>query len=91
MQISIQIPDDVALVLGAEQPDLSRATLEALAIEGYRHDRLSEHQICRMLGLKSRMDVHAFLKEHGISLNYSVADLEQDVKALAQFEEKLTA
>lgn len=91
MQISIEIPDDVAQTLSNAQLDLSQAAIEALAIEGYRQDRLYEHQICRMLGLKSRMDVHAFLKSHKVPLNYSVADLDQDVKALALFEERLPA
>lgn len=42
MDVQLQIPDDVARIIQSEQPDLSRAALEALAIEGYRAGRLSE-------------------------------------------------
>ena len=44
--------------------------LEALALEGYRTERLSESELRQMLGFETRMQVHAFLKEHGVYLNY---------------------
>jgi Uncharacterised protein family (UPF0175) len=62
MDVQIQIPDDVARVIQNQQPDLSRAALEALALEGYRSERLSEGQVRRMLGFRTRMQVHSFLK-----------------------------
>src|SRR5664280_708259 len=61
------------------QPDLPRAVLEALALEGYRSRRITESQVRRLLGLETRIEVHAFLKAHGVPLDYSVADLEQDL------------
>jgi hypothetical protein len=45
MNVQLQIPDDVAPVIQSEQPDLSHAALEALALEGYRSVRLSEAQV----------------------------------------------
>jgi len=89
MQILIQIPDEIAQSLCAQRPDLPQAAVEALALEGYRKGLLSEHQVQKMLDLKSRMQVHAFLKENRVPLNYSLADLDQDVKSLALFEERL--
>jgi hypothetical protein len=62
MEISIQITKDVAYALASSEAELSRVAIEALAIEGYRQNRLSEHQIAQMLQLGGRMDVHAFLK-----------------------------
>lgn len=91
MDVQLQIPDDVAHTLQSEQPDLSRAALEALALEGYRRRRLSEAQLRRMLGFRTRMQVHEFLKSHNVYLNYSVRDLERDLESLRRFEEKLTA
>ena len=91
MDVQLQIPDDVAHTLQSEQPDLSRAALEALALEGYRRRRLSEAQLRRMLGFRTRMQVHEFLKAHNVYLNYSVGDLERDLESLKRFEEKLTA
>ena len=91
MDVQLQIPDDVARVIQSEQPDLSRAALEALALEGYRSERLSEAQVRRMLGFRTRMQVHAFLKTHNVYLNYSVQELENDLESLKHFEETLTA
>lgn len=91
MDVQLQIPDDVARVIQNEQPDLSRAALEALALEGYRGARLSEAQVRRMLGFRTRMQVHAFLKAHNVYLNYSIHELENDLESLKHYEETLTA
>ncbi len=90
MDVQLQIPDDVARVIQNEQPDLSLAALEALALEGYRGERLSEAQVRRMLGFRTRMQVHAFLKAHNVHLNYSIQELENDLESLKHFEETLT-
>jgi hypothetical protein len=90
MDVQLQIPDDVARAIQKRQPDLSRAAAEALALEGYRSKRLSEGQVRRMLGFRTRMQVHAFLKAHDVFLNYSVHELESDLASLKQFEEKLS-
>jgi hypothetical protein len=82
---------DVARVIQSDPPDLSRAALEALALEGYRSVRLSEAQVRRMLGFRTRMQVHAFLKAHNVYLNYSVQELENDLESLKHFEQTLTA
>ena len=42
-----------------------------------------------MLGFSSRMQVHAFLKEHGVHLHYSLEDLEQDRETSRELEEKV--
>ena len=90
MDVQLQIPDDVARVIQNQQPDLSRAALEALALEEYRSERLSEGQVRRMLGFRTRMQVHTFLKAHNVYLNYSIRELENDLASLKHFEETLT-
>jgi hypothetical protein len=60
MHIDLQVPDDVGSVLQSQYSDLSRAALEALALEGYRTGRLTESQVRRLLGFETRMEVHAF-------------------------------
>ncbi len=87
MTIEIQIPDDIACLLSQHYPDLSRAALEAIALEGYRSMKLSTAQVRRMLGFSTRIQVHEFLKEHGVYLHYTMADLEQDRKASMAREE----
>jgi predicted HTH domain antitoxin len=58
-----------------------RAALEAIALEAYRENKLSTGQLRRLLGCRTRMQVHAFLKEHGVYLRYGPADLEHDREA----------
>lgn len=91
MEVQLQIPEDIASIIQSDQPDLSRAVLEALALEGYRSERLSEAQVRRLLGFTTRMQVHAFLKAHNVYLNYSIHELERDLESLKHFEETLTA
>jgi hypothetical protein len=55
--------------------------LEALALEGYRERKLSTGQLRRLLGFRTRVQVHAFLKEHGRFLNCGPEDLEHDRQA----------
>jgi predicted HTH domain antitoxin len=88
VEIIIHIPDDLARSLGQEGGDLSRRTLEALAIDGYRSGRLTEEQVRRILGYGTRMQVHGFLKEHDVYLNYGLEDLEQDMQTLGHLHER---
>jgi predicted HTH domain antitoxin len=80
MQIQFELPDDIAQALAAD--DLPRAALEALALDGYRSGRLGGGQVQRLLGFSAPMQVHAFLKEHGVYLNYSAEDLAKDTETL---------
>lgn len=88
MNIELQIPDEVARVLSSEYADLPRAAIEALALEGYRSNRLSDGQLRQLLGFTSRMQVHAFLKDRGVPLNYSLADLDSDRETSKDLETK---
>jgi predicted HTH domain antitoxin len=87
MEITIHIPDDLARSLGQAGGDLTRRTLEALAIDGYRSGKLTEEQVRRILGYGTRMQVHRFLKEHDVYLNYGLEDLEQDMQTLGHLHE----
>lgn len=82
MQITLELPDDVAQGLEAQVKNLPRALLESFALEGYRSGKLTEEQVRRILGYGTRMQVHGFLKEHGVYLNYGLEDLEQDTQTL---------
>jgi len=89
MEITLNIPDEVARKVTREGKDPARLALEALALEGYRTELLSESAVKQMLGFETRMEVHAFLKEHGVYLHYSVADLDQDKATAEQTRAKL--
>jgi hypothetical protein len=58
----------------------SRTELERSVLESYRSGDLSDEQVRRLLGFETQFDVHGFLQERGVYLNYSREDLEQDLK-----------
>lgn len=76
MDVAIHVPDDVAASLPWD--DVPRHLVEHIALEGYAAGWLSEEQVRRLLGYATRMEVHGFLKAHGVYLRYTVEDLEQD-------------
>jgi len=78
MTVTVEIPEDLAGMIATGNAGLSRAVLEAVTLEGYWTDRLSEEGVRRLMGFETRMEVHGFLKEHGVYLHYTVDDLEQD-------------
>ena len=77
MDITVNLPEDIASHL-AEVKDLPRMALEGLALEGYREGKLSAGQLRRLLGYRTRMQVHTFLKDHGVYLHYGPDDLQHD-------------
>lgn len=89
MEITLNIPDDLARQVSREGCDPARVTLEALALEGYRAELLSESAVRRMLGFDTRMEVHAFLKQHGVYLHYDLDDLEKGHASAQKLREKL--
>jgi hypothetical protein len=83
MQVTIELPDDIAAELANRNgADLSRAVLEAVALEGYRSEQLTHAQVGRLLDMDYRFDVDAFLKDHGAYLHYTIEDLERDRETL---------
>ena len=74
MQITVQLPDDLA-----RHPNPAREALEALAIEGYRSGALSSVQTRILLGFETRSELDGFLKQRGVwDHSYTVEDLEKD-------------
>jgi hypothetical protein len=86
--ITVELPESVAETLGISRNNLSRAALEALALEGYRSDRLTGFQVREMLGLETRLELDAFLKAHRIDLEYTFEDLEREQAALDRLLKK---
>ena len=88
MQVTFSIPDDLAPQIISEGKEPARAALEALALEGYRSEQISEAGIRQLLGFETRMEVHAFLKEHGAFLHYSLEDAAKDRESALQARSK---
>ena len=91
MRIWLDLPDDVVAQLAEEGCDLSRAALEALAIDAYRTNRITAHQLCELLEIPSRYELDGFLKQHGVPLEYSVEDFEREGATSARLWEKRQA
>ena len=89
MQITIELPDDIAQGLESRWKDLPRAALESLALEAYRSRALTAAQLRRLLGFATLLQVDAFLKQHEI-YDFSVEDFEQDRGTLRQLRMKET-
>ena len=83
MQITLELPEDVAQGLESKWKDLTRAALESLALEAYRSHALTAAQLRRLLGFETRMQVDVFLKEHEV-YDFTAADFEQDRETLRQ-------
>jgi hypothetical protein len=83
MQITIELPEDIAAGLESRWKDLPRAALESLALEAYRSRALTAAQLRRLLDFQTRIQVDAFLKEHEI-FDYSAADFEEDRETLRE-------
>ena len=72
MRVHFDVPEDVARQFAAEPGGITRATMEALAIEGVRSGKLSLHQARQVLGIPSRYEMDGFLKAHGVFLPVTV-------------------
>lgn len=49
IKITVELPQSVAEKFGNSKKDLSRAALEAIALEGFRSDHLTGFQVREML------------------------------------------
>ena len=88
MKIWLDLPDAAVKQLAEEGRDLSRAALEALAIDAYRMNRLTGYQLCRLLEIPSRDDLDEFLKRHGVPLEYTIEDFEREGATSARLWQK---
>jgi hypothetical protein len=69
MQITLNIPDELARQVASEGRDPARVALEALALEGYRTELLSESAVREMWVLQTRIEEDAFLKQEGVHMH----------------------
>lgn len=82
MNVAIEIPDDIGRVLAGQAGDLSKAVLEAVAVEAYRSGTITPAQVQQMLGLGSRWETESFLRRAEAYHDYTMDDLERDIAAI---------
>ena len=84
MNLTVEIPDDLAGQLSAAGGDLSRRALEALALDEYKRGHLTEDELRRMLGFGTRYQLDGFLKAHDVWIEYTLDDFRREVDSLKQ-------
>jgi hypothetical protein len=82
MNVAIQIPDEVGRALMARGADVTRAVLEAVAIEAYRSGAINPAQVQEMLALCSRWETESFLHRAEAYHDYTMDDLDRDIAAI---------
>jgi hypothetical protein len=82
MEVTVQIPDDLANRMTAGGGDLSRRALEALAIEEFKTGHLTKPELRRLLGFETRYELDGFLKAHQVCEEYTLEDFERERDAL---------
>jgi hypothetical protein len=75
-QLILNLPDELFAALSRSDQELSRAALEALALEAYRERKLTTAQLRRILGFQTRYELDGFLKEHEVWLDYTQRERE---------------
>ena len=78
MQVTVDIPDEVAERLKRAGGDLSRRVLGAFVLEEYRRGLLTKPELRRILGFGTRDALDGFLKAHGLYEAYSLDDLARE-------------
>jgi len=84
MELTVQIPDDLARNMSASGGDLSRRALEALALEEFKSGHITKPELRRLLGFGTRYRLDGFLKSHGVYEDYTMEDFDRDRDALKQ-------
>ena len=84
MELTVQIPDDLASRMNASGGDLSRRALEALALEEFKSGHITKPELRRLLGFGTRYRLDGFLKSHEVYEDYTLEDFDQDRDALKQ-------
>ena len=78
MNLTVEIPDDLARSLSAAGGDLNRRVLEALALEEYKSGRLSGPELCQVLGFPTRYELDGFLKRNEVWIEYDAEDIARE-------------
>jgi len=85
MQVTVEIPDEIAHRLEQTEENLSVRLLELMVADYYRLGKINTAEVRQVLQLPTRLTTHAFLKRMGVYLNYDETELEQDVQTLKMF------
>ncbi|MDJ0583375.1 UPF0175 family protein [Crocosphaera sp.] len=88
MQIIIELPDEIQTRMEKKWGSLSQKMITNLALEAYQNQLISTAELGKILKLPSRLEIHQFLKEAGIYLNYDDEELEKDLRTLQELRQQ---
>ena len=80
MQVTLEIPDDLAQQLIPAGQDPARAILEDALVQAYRESKISGHQLMQALGIETRYELDGFLKARQVWIEYSPEQMAADQK-----------
>ncbi len=82
MNVTVQIPDDLARRLTAAGGDLSRQALEGFASEEYKNHRITLPELRRLLGFQTGYQLDGFLRAHDVWIEYTLEDFRREREGL---------
>lgn len=78
VQITIDIPDDLAGQYLPSGKDAARAVMEDALVQAYREDRISGRQLMEALGIPTRYELDGFLKARQVWIEYTPEELDRE-------------
>jgi Uncharacterised protein family (UPF0175) len=88
MEVIVHIPDIIGDRLGKDAEAIPRWPLEKAGLEAYRSREISGYELRLLLGMKSRLELDAFLKTHGVYFEYTEEDFTHDAETSRQLKRK---
>jgi hypothetical protein len=88
MEVTVHIPDTIGARLGNDPEAIPRWLLEKAGLEAYRSGEISGYELRLMLGIKSRLELDAFLKKQEVYLEYTEKDFAHDAETSRQLKLK---
>ncbi len=82
MQVTVEIPDNLAAQVIPAGQDPARALLEDALVQAYRENRVSGRELMEALGIATRYELDGFLKARQVWIEYSLEELERDRQAM---------
>jgi len=82
MELTINIPDNIAEIFQEHGEDLARVVLESIAIHAYRAHILTRAEVARLLGFQTTLQVDDFMTKAGVPFPYDFEDYQQDLRTI---------
>lgn len=90
MEVTAHIPDTISAKLGNDREAIPQWLLEKAGLEAYKSREISGYELRLLLGLTSRLELDAFLKRHGVYLEYTDEDFAHDAETSQQLQRQHT-